>query len=156
VVAALNELSARFGFGLVLLSHHPDDYKVLRPLSERLDNAVLLPDTLSAAETKWLTGRCSHVLTSRMHVAIAALGMGVPVSCFASRGKFHGLVEHFGLDAESVCLGDAATQPREVLEPWLERRLEAGREEAGSIASRLEAVRSLARQNFCGVGDSAT
>jgi polysaccharide pyruvyl transferase WcaK-like protein len=50
-----------------------------------------------ATTLKGLAGLLDGVITGRMHLAIAALGMGTPVMCFAYQGKFAGLFRHFGL-----------------------------------------------------------
>ena len=38
-----------------------------------------------------------------MHLAIASLGMGVPVGCITYQGKFQGLIEGF-FDLYDVCI----------------------------------------------------
>lgn len=51
----------------------------------------------SAAELKAITGLLNGVITGRMHLAIATLGMGVPILALAYQGKFEGLSKHFEL-----------------------------------------------------------
>jgi colanic acid/amylovoran biosynthesis protein len=51
----------------------------------------------SAAELKQLAAKLDGVVTGRMHLAIAALGSGVPVATFAYQDKFEGLLMLFGL-----------------------------------------------------------
>ena len=53
---------------------------------------------LSAAEIKHLAGELDVVITSRMHLAIAALGQGTPVVAFEYQDKFSGLYELFKLN----------------------------------------------------------
>lgn len=50
-----------------------------------------------ANQIKGLVGLLDGMVTSRMHLAIACLGQGVPVMSASYQGKFEGLFEHFGL-----------------------------------------------------------
>lgn len=50
-----------------------------------------------AGTLKALAGRLDGVVAGRMHLAIASLGMGVPVMCLTYQGKFEGLFKHFEL-----------------------------------------------------------
>ena len=51
-----------------------------------------------ASQLKALCGLLDGLISSRMHLAIAALGMRVPVMAATYQGKFEGLFQHFGLD----------------------------------------------------------
>ena len=51
-----------------------------------------------APQLKALCGLLDGLISSRMHLAIAALGMNVPVMAATYQGKFEGLFHHFGLD----------------------------------------------------------
>lgn len=55
-----------------------------------------------AANIKAITGLMDGVVSSRMHLAIAALGMNVPVLVSDYQGKFSGLFKHFRLPQEFV------------------------------------------------------
>lgn len=81
----------------------PHDYREGGDLAElaKLDPLLTVPHRLltevySAAELKALTSGLDALLTSRMHLGIAALGMGKPVAGFAYQGKFAGLFTLFG------------------------------------------------------------
>ncbi|MBU2328954.1 MAG: polysaccharide pyruvyl transferase family protein [Alphaproteobacteria bacterium] len=50
-----------------------------------------------AADLKAMAGLTDGVVTGRMHLAIAALGMGVPVLSLTYQDKFEGLYRHFDL-----------------------------------------------------------
>lgn len=51
-----------------------------------------------ADQLKAICGLLDGLISSRMHLAIAALGMGVPVMAATYQGKFEGLFKHFELD----------------------------------------------------------
>ena len=50
-----------------------------------------------ASQLKGLCGLFDALISSRMHLAIAALGREVPVMAATYQGKFEGLFLHFGL-----------------------------------------------------------
>ena len=56
------------------------------------------PDVPRAPQLKAICGLLDGLISSRMHLAIAALGMGVPVMAATYQGKFEGLFHHFDLD----------------------------------------------------------
>ncbi len=81
----------------------PHDVTIAGALSERLRAAVgrdhhvmFVPS--NAPDAKRLAGHADLVVTGRMHLAIAALGMQTPAVGIGYQGKFEGLMEHFGLD----------------------------------------------------------
>ncbi|MDR0242655.1 MAG: polysaccharide pyruvyl transferase family protein [Burkholderia sp.] len=103
---ALLGLAARHRVSIVLLSHdyrgRDGDDTCLEPLHDAL--AATMSDRLcyprarmSAAELKAISGQVDGVVTGRMHLAIASLGMGVPVAALTYQDKFQGLFSHFGL-----------------------------------------------------------
>jgi len=91
----------------VALALVPHDYReggdteVLRQIAESLASEGprirLVTTIFSAEELKTLVGGLDALFTSRMHLGIAALGMGKPISAFAYQGKFVGLFKHVGL-----------------------------------------------------------
>lgn len=100
-----------------------------------------------AATLKAVAGRLDGVVSARMHLAIATLGMGVPALCVTYQDKFEGLYRLFGLpdwlllSPETFILegafSDALTRFIEQL-PKLRQIVEA----------RREAVLELSRRNF--------
>lgn len=58
------------------------------------------PEVPRAPQLKGLCGILDGLISSRMHLAIAALGMKVPVMAATYQGKFEGLFQHFGLPEE--------------------------------------------------------
>ena len=101
IAACVEALNAQSAISIYMIPH---DYRDGGDLAElaKLDPLLnvphrLLTETYSAAELKALTSGLDAILTSRMHLGIAALGMGKPVAGFAYQGKFAGLFNLFGL-----------------------------------------------------------
>ncbi len=75
----------------------------------RMVRSILLTDP---AKIKRIVGLLALVVTGRMHLAIASLGMGTPVLCVAYQDKFEGLFQHFDFPLEYLaqpqeCVTDA-------------------------------------------------
>jgi len=106
----------------------------------------ILTETASAAELKALAGAVDLVVSGRMHLAIGALGMGVPAGGVVYQGKFEGLYQHF--DLSGLCLAPDALASGGRLAPFLaelsDRRADLGH----AIAARLAEVQALALHNF--------
>lgn len=100
--------------------------------------------SLSAAELKALTGGLDALFSSRMHLAIAALGQGKPVAGFAYQGKFAGLFRHFDLTETLILL------PRNVTDlPHVLTDLVTDAQTLATVVSdRLPHVLELARRNL--------
>lgn len=101
----------------VSINHHaswmliPHDYRdesgdgdgiCLRPLIDLLNaspniHCRYFEGKHRASTLKALTSHLDGVITGRMHLAIAALGMGVPVLCLTYQDKFEGLFNHFAI-----------------------------------------------------------
>lgn len=101
-----------------ILEKHPNVSFVFIPHDDRsnlTDNLMLSTMSLSlhpllkerfyyneevprAPQLKAICGLLDGLISSRMHLAIAALGMEVPVMAATYQGKFEGLFQHFGLD----------------------------------------------------------
>ena len=63
---------------------------------------LLITDPLSPAQERHLFQSVSFVITGRMHIAILALTMGIPVIALETMGKVMGLFEVFNL--EDYCI----------------------------------------------------
>jgi polysaccharide pyruvyl transferase WcaK-like protein len=101
---------------------------------------------ISAREAKAVVGMVDLVLTGRMHLAIAALGMTTPIACMTYQDKFEGLFEHFELSGASI-EGQEIWQEQKLYE-LLSRSL-ANRLESKAVIERgLPRVLSLARKNI--------
>lgn len=87
----------------------PHDYRggagdaiCLRPLYEKLkgrlgDDVYYMEGKHTAATLKGMAAQVDGVITGRMHLAIGALGSGVPTAGITYQDKFEGLYQHFGL-----------------------------------------------------------
>lgn len=97
-------------------------------------------------ELKGAAARLDAVFTGRMHLAIAALGSGVPVGCVAYQDKFEGLFAHFEIEPPLLAPSEAldSAQVRTAIESLLANRAAI----ADQVAQRLPAVMELARTNL--------
>jgi polysaccharide pyruvyl transferase WcaK-like protein len=124
-IQALDALASQFE--KVLLLPIPHDYRrgqadaeTLKRLLQRVEGnypcaSWLLELQLGAAEAKGLALLCDIVVTGRMHLAIAAIGGGVPAIMFAYQGKVAGLYATLDLtplviDLASPEFTDSVTQ----------------------------------------------
>jgi polysaccharide pyruvyl transferase WcaK-like protein len=85
-----------------------------------------------------------------MHLAIAALGMGVPalgLSSGPTQGKFEGLLQHYGLPSW-LSLSPETYLLEGVLRDALARFINELPELRDTIESRRELVLGLSRRNF--------
>lgn len=152
---AFATLGASHPLSLLLLPHdyreRVGDNRCLTPmaatLSASLPGRVLhVPEPHSAAQLKALVGLTDGLVSSRMHLLIAALGMGLPVAAFTYQDKFQGLFRHFELPewllfAPQGRLNDAD------LSQFLARFVESLHGVRAQVAARLPTVRSLAQLN---------
>lgn len=136
---------------LLLIPHHPVDIQMLTKVAQELDKQefkryFLITQLPSAQNIKTLVKHCEHIITSRMHVAIASLGMGRAITCLPYAGKFEGLYQHFsltgaGLDRELI--GDAT-----YMEQFLSKRFRESANIREHISQELTKVVALSRSNF--------
>ena len=112
VASVAQALNAQANIAVYLIPH---DYRSGGDLVElgKLDPLLMVPhrllaDIYSAAELKALTSGLDALFTSRMHLGIAALGMGKPIAAFVYQGKFSGLFEHFGLSKDMLLIPEAS------------------------------------------------
>lgn len=110
------------------------------------DRVEVTPARRLPGEVKALAGECDAVLTGRMHLAIAALGMSTPVVCVAYQGKFEGLYKHFELHGGLIKPEDA-TRPQK-LGAVLDDVLARTEQLAQRIRERLPAIKELSRRNL--------
>lgn len=106
----------------------------------------MLRPPLNAWELKHLAGMVDLVLTGRMHLAIAALGMGTPPLCVAYMNKFEGLFQLFDIDG-LVVEPALVSECDEILAKMAE--VVGGLEELeGKIKSKLPEIMDLSAKNF--------
>lgn len=125
VACAVDQFMAQRDASLVFISH---DYRgdigddaCLRPLYEKLksnySHRIYYKEIrCSAAELKGMAGVVDGVVTGRMHLAIAALGMGVPVAALTYQDKFQGLMRHFDLPQSFLLAPDKLRHPDDLAE----------------------------------------
>ncbi len=99
-------------------------------------------------ELKAIAGEVNLILTGRMHLAIAALGQGVPPLCVVYQGKFEGLMAHFELDG--LMLDPQDVIRHNVLSDHLEKTTARAADLGAYIRTRLPTIRNLALDNFEG------
>jgi len=156
VAEALAGLIASRPVSFLLLPHdyreQVGDRHCLEPMQARL--AVAHPERVryvssehSAAQLKALVGLADGLVGSRMHLVIAALGMGVPVAAFAYQGKFEGLFQHFELPDWLFCEPPLTAVRAPQLTAFLDRFTGALDTLRPQVAARLPGVRTLAELN---------
>lgn len=99
-----------------------------------------------ADEIKAITGLCDIVFCSRMHLAIASLGMGVPVVAATYQGKFEGLFRHFGFDSRYLMTQSELCS--EKLVSLLNEMIKEHLDIKEQIKGKLKYVNELSNKNF--------
>ena len=146
-------LSAHPQVALALVPHdyrEGGDLVVLRQIAQGLDTddsrVRLVTAVLSAEELKALVGGLDALFTSRMHLGIAALGMGKPISAFAYQGKFVGLFKHVGLPETLILPPESACE----LSACLGKLVRDVVPMTQSVSESLPATLALAKVNLNG------
>ena len=150
VAAALQQfLGENENVSVVLVPHDyrpQGDIDALSKIASRLASprVRLVNEVLNAAELKALMGHVDCLFTSRMHLGIAALGMGKPIAAFAYQGKFAGLFVHFDL-SENMMLS-----PEKVdhIPSLLERLIRGCIKNGSAVQTKLPQINELAGLNF--------
>lgn len=158
MVEVFGELAKHENFGLLFVPHHPADLDYFQLLEKECPAALrtrchFVTEFPSAPVAKRMFACCRHVLSSRMHVAIAALSTQTPVTCFPYYGKFEGLFEHFRLSDSLIYANKFPPSPAGLAEVLI-ARIANGPEIRDRIASRLPAVVELSQRNFCATPNS--
>lgn len=153
-------LSASRKVSWLLLAHdyrqRGADAKTLAPLAAELEHArpavpFLFPgEELSAPQLKAIASTLDGVVTGRMHLAIAATGMGVPVSCLTYQGKFEGLFEHFEFPQRYLMAPPVALQVG-ALESMLGQFVDELATLRGTASRRLPEVLRKSELNLAGL-----
>ena len=155
--AAVQEIIESEGVSVVLLEHDfrgvSADFNCLDRIEAHLRargcGAYVhrASEPMNAAELKAVAGCLDGVATGRMHLAIAALGMGVPVLLFGYKGKMEGLLKHFSLDDRLLLTGaDLLDRGRLIAQMRLFIGEVGGIER--QIERRLPVITELARKNL--------
>lgn len=112
--------------------------------------AALVAPMPSAQQLKCIAGQCAHVFTCRLHLGIATLGMGRPVTGFPYQGKFEGQFEHFGL-SDGLIYKDQLPGTVDGMTEIFRRRIQSSDDLARRVRDRLPAVQALSMKNFAGL-----
>jgi polysaccharide pyruvyl transferase WcaK-like protein len=100
-----------------------------------------------AAAIKELVGMCDGVITGRMHLAIAALGGGVPVMALAYQAKFAGLMQWFHLP-DWLLLDPVKVSDETILWPCVQRFVAERALLRDAVQAQLPYVKRAAHANF--------
>ncbi len=111
-------------------------------------------DKCHAAELKAIAGEVDLVITGRMHLAIASLGMGTPVAAMTYQGKFQGLFQHFGLSDEFL-ISPAQLAGEGALSAFVIRAIDAQQQLKAQVEHKLPEVLALAQKNVAPLVPSA-
>lgn len=128
------------------------DDTCLKPIFSRLepelaDRLYYREVTCSAAEIKGMAGLMDGVLTGRMHLAIASLGMGVPIAALTYQDKFQGLMKHMQLPDDLLIPTEKLMSPAPLLEMLtrFSNDIDVHRE---TVKNRLSAVKKMSADNI--------
>ena len=117
----------------------------------RPDRARALTEKYRASEIKTFASRMDLILTGRMHLAIEAMGAGVPVCCVTYQDKFEGLFDLFKMEPIVLAPENATAETLHAMVAGaLDRRADL-RERVGFELGR---VREMSRANL-GLGAPA-
>lgn len=128
------------------------DGRCLKPIHEALAAAGdirthFLEGEHRAADLKAMAGLLDGVVTGRMHLAIAALGMGVPTLSLTYQDKFEGLYRHFGLP-QSLLLAPSVFDSETDLVRGLTEFVENIPQLTAIVAAKRPEVLALSERNF--------
>lgn len=154
-VDALRTVMAKRAVSVLLISHDyrgaQSDDACLEPLHRALADEsgprlMYCTRKFSAAELKTIAGEMDAVVTGRMHLAIATLGMGKPVAALTYQDKFHGLFQHFDYP-EKYLLAPAALADGESLVRMMCELIDELPALTARVAEKLPAVMEASRRN---------
>lgn len=122
----------RTGRAVCLIPHVTDanprrcDYSFLRKVASLLkqpeDRLVMLPNNLSAAETKWVISKMSFFAGARTHATIAAISSCIPTLSFGYSVKSRGINQdvyghtHYCMDAKDMSAQRVAAKIEEMMQ----------------------------------------
>lgn len=128
------------------------DCGLARRLEAILDGRVpvhRVPKVPPASEVKALAGVMDAVLATRMHFAIACLGMGTPILSIPFQGKFEGLLGNFGISNLVLGRDDVNVQVR--VTEKIEHLLRNAALTRAQIEKHLPRVQEQCRAGLAGV-----
>lgn len=128
------------------------DQAYLKAITERVpgaraDRVRYLDGKWSAPVLKGIAGQLDGLVSGRMHLAIAALGKGVPAICIAYQGKFEGLYRHFGLSAANL-LSPSAFLTQDGIKKALVEFIDQSDEIRERVGKKLPDILAMSKSNF--------
>jgi polysaccharide pyruvyl transferase WcaK-like protein len=86
-------------------------------LEARAPRLTYLVDPLpSCEELKRVLSHCAYLFSGSYHLALFALSVGVPVTCFPYVGKFEGVLSEFEIADSTISLEDLPRTPSDLAE----------------------------------------
>lgn len=155
-IAALRQVAQNRPVAITLISHdyrgHEGDDVSLKPIFDALhdelgDRLAYPTQRFSAAQLKAIAGLMDGVVTGRMHLAIATLGMGKPVAGLTYQDKFHGLLAHFDYPHRYLLSADELAAP-ERLAATIEDLVDHIEPLRRTVTERLPAVKQASARNL--------
>ncbi len=110
------------------------------------EHSLLIVNTFTAQEIKAVCRLFDMVFSARMHLAIGALAMEIPVCGMQYQGKFEGLFMHFEFGADIFISPEDALDPKRLAD-FLSNQLEQALRYREQIRYRLPVVREMAKLN---------
>lgn len=107
----------------------------------------MLYDEVPAVELKAIVSQADILLTGRMHLAIAAVSMGVPLASISFQEKFKGFYDLFEIPHEHLIHPEAASD-RTALKRFLLDAIRNRIPVAKKIKSNIADVVKLSKKNF--------
>ena len=140
----------------VLISHdfraEVDDREPLKKVFNKLDSeskarVFFISQSIRASEVKEICRNLDGVVTGRMHLAIAALGMKTPILGIVYQGKFEGTLSYFEMDEDCTLTPKIAANYEGLIVRF--RRWQSQRDElVKRIDKNIEKVIKLSKSNF--------
>ncbi len=156
VAGLMNGMAMAGDYYFIVIPHdyRPEvgDLEITKALFERLPEFLrgrsrMVDERLSAAEAKDICGSLDAVISGRLHLCIAALGMAVPAFGMSYQDKFQGVLELFhGARLPMLEAADCADEAR--LRAAVFDFLASRDKLKQQIAKRLPAVTAMAVDNF--------
>jgi colanic acid/amylovoran biosynthesis protein len=148
------------GVSIILIPHDfragCADLRVMNQIGDSIRESsaghiLVLSNRFTAQEIKSVSTTLDLLFSARMHLAIGALSMCVPVCGMQYQGKFEGMFRHFGQGTDLFISPEDALNPRN-LYLFLKRHLGARSVLKEKIVSHLPAVMALAKLNVINLG----
>ncbi|WP_197451339.1 polysaccharide pyruvyl transferase family protein [Rosistilla oblonga] len=156
---ACRRLAIEDGVRFLLLPHdEPEGVEYLRAFQEKLHREAepishLVSPLPHAQVLKHIAGLCKHVFTCRLHLGIASLGMGRPITGFPYQGKFEGQFELFGLSSGGLVGAERFPESADEMASLFRQRISLSAQLSEQIRRHLPAVLELSKKNFEGLAE---